>query len=292
VPALPLFLFTILLPLMSIVMLWRRTRVPLTGWIATLLATLAVTGFSVLTAPWGWFGLPVRYALLVLLALAILVSLRRAVPPEANEESPLRSIVKVIVAFIFGSVAIGVLRGHEIPSGAIDLAFPLRGGRFLIGHGGSTGPSNIHHNDPRQRYALDIMKLNSYGSRANGLLPQNLRDYAIYDADVLSPCDGAIVAAVDAFPDQTPGTMDAKNAAGNHVIVRCGDANVTLAHLRRGSVSVHPGAKVTTGQILGHVGNSGNTSEPHLHVHAERNGVAVPAKFGGEWWVRNDVAKR
>ncbi|HEX6094938.1 MAG TPA: M23 family metallopeptidase [Thermoanaerobaculia bacterium] len=291
-PALPLFLFTILLPLMTIVMLWRRARVPAAGWLATLFAAVGVTGFSVLTAPWGWFGLPVRYALVVLLVLAIVVSLRRAVPVERRDESPLRTIVKVLLGVFFGVVALGVLRGRAVPPGAIDLAFPLRGGTFLIGHGGSTAPSNIHNAHPKQRYALDIMKLNAYGSRASGLFPRDVRRYAIFDAEVVSPCDGAIVSIVDGLPDQPPGVMDAKHEAGNHVIVRCGDADVVLAHLRRGSVAVRPGATVATGQLLGRAGNSGNTSEPHLHVHAERNGVAVPAKLGGRWWVRNEVARR
>ena len=277
---------------MTIVMLWRRPHLPWPGWIATLFAAVGITGFSVLTAPWGWFGLPVRWALVVLLVAAIVVSLRRTVPEETKPESPLRSIVKVLLGFFFGGVAFGVLRAHEVPPGAIDLGFPLRGGSFLIGHGGSTPPSNIHNAHPQQRYALDIMKLNGFGSRAGGLFPRELNRYAIFDAEVLSPCDGAVVAAVDGLPDQAPGTADEKNAAGNHVVVRCGDANVTLAHLRRGSLAVRPGANVAAGQIIARVGNSGNTTEPHLHVHTERNGVAVPAKFGGEWWVRNEVARR
>ncbi|MGZ5444896.1 MAG: M23 family metallopeptidase [Thermoanaerobaculia bacterium] len=291
-PALQLFLFTILLPLMAIVMLWRRPRLPVAGWLATLFAAVGITGFSVLTAPWGWFGLPVRYALVVLFAIATIASLRRPVPTESREESPLRAIVKVLLGFFFGGVAMGVLRGHQVPPAAIDLAFPLRGGSFLIGHGGSTAPANIHNAHAQQRYAVDIMKLNAFGSRASGLYPRDLQRYAIFDAEVLSPCNGAIVSVVDALPDQAPGTLDPKNTAGNHVVVRCGDAQVTLAHLRRGSVAVRAGANVTAGQLLGRVGNSGNTTEPHLHVHAERNAVAVPAKFGGEWWVRNEVARR
>ena len=273
---------------MTIIMLWRRPRVPVAGWLATLFAALGITGFSVLTAPWGVFGLPVRYALVVLFAVAVLVSLWRAIPAETKEESPLRAVVKVLLGFFFGGVALGVLRGHQVPPMPLDLAFPLRGGSFLIGHGGSTGPSNLHHANPRQRYALDIMKLNSFGLRASGLYPSELTRYAIYDAEVLSPCAGPVIAAVDGLPD----TPDPKNEMGNHVIVRCGDANVTLAHLRRGSVVVKPGADVATGQVLGRVGNSGSSPEPHLHVHAERNGVAVPARFSGEWWVRNEVARR
>ena len=287
-PALQLFLFTILLPLMTIIMLWRRPRLPRAGWLATLFASAGIIGFSVLAAPWGVFGLPVRYALMVLFAAALFVSWRRPIPAEQKEESPFRTVVKILLGTMFGMVALGVVRARDVPPMALDLAFPLRGGTFLIGHGGSTGPANIHNAHPQQRYALDIMKLTSYGTRARGLYPQDLRRYAIYDAEVLSPCDGPVTAAVDAFPDR----VDPKNPMGNHVIVRCGDANVTLAHLRLGSVAVRPGANVATGQLLGRVGSSGEATEPHLHVHAERNGAAVPARFGGEWWVRNEVARR
>jgi murein DD-endopeptidase MepM/ murein hydrolase activator NlpD len=80
---------------------------------------------------------------------------------------------------------------------------------------------------------------------------------------------------------------DEKNVAGNHVVVRCGDADVWLAHLRRGTVAVRSGASVTRGALLGRAGNSGNTTEPHLHVHAERGGRAVPVRFDGRWLVRN-----
>lgn len=292
VPALQLFVFTIFLPLITIVMLWRRPRQPLAGWLATLFLAIGITGFSVLTAPWGWFGLPVRYVLLVLFVLALITSLRRPIPPDQKPESPLRAIVKVLMGMFFGGVALGVVRAHEVPRGAIELQFPLRGGAFLIGHGGSTSAANMHHAHPQQRYALDVMKLNGFGSRASGLYPRDLRRYAIFDAEVLSPCAGAVVSVVDVLPDQAPGTLDPKNAAGNHVVVRCGDAHVMLAHLRRGSIAVRPGATVAAGQLLARVGNSGNTTEPHLHVHAERNGVAVPARFSGEWWVRNEVARR
>lgn len=269
--------FTLVLPLITIVILWRCARRPFAAWLATFLLALGVTAFSVLAAPWGAFGLPARYTLVVLFALALVLSLRRPIPTEAGEGSPLRAIVKVLIAFMFGGVALGVLRAHAVPPGAIDLAFPLRGGTFIIAHGGSTPAANTHYADARQRYAVDITKLNSFGMRA-----------PIFNAEVMSPCDGAVVAAVDGLPDR----IDAKNPAGNHVILRCGDANVTLAHLRRGSVAVRAGATVAKGQLLGRVGNSGNTAEPHLHIHAERNGVAVPLKLNGEWWVRNELARR
>jgi len=60
---------------------------------------------------------------------------------------------------------------------------------------------------------------------------------------------------------------------------------VVLAHLRRGSVRVHSGQRVRAGQLLGRVGNSGNSSEPHLHVHAQDTpdlsaGTGLPIVFG------------
>jgi murein DD-endopeptidase MepM/ murein hydrolase activator NlpD len=72
---------------------------------------------------------------------------------------------------------------------------------------------------------------------------------------------------------------------------------VLLAHMGTGSVLVRPGQGVTTGQALGVIGNSGNTSEPHLHVHAERGGrpgawgegEGVPILFEGKFLCRNDL---
>lgn len=292
VAALRLFLLTVLFPLMAMAALWRRPRTPAGGWMATLVLAAGIAGFSVLAAPWGWFGLPLRYALVVLFALAVVLSLRRAPAPEGKPESPLRSIVKVLLGVFFGGVAVGVLRAHTVPAGAIDLKFPLRDGAYLLTHGGSTSAANIHHAHPRQTYALDVVKLNRAGMRARGLYPRRLDRYAIFGAPVISPCDGTVRAAVDGLPDHAPGTTDPKQPAGNHVIVRCGDAQVMLAHLQRGSVAVRAGAALRAGQPLGRVGNSGNTTEPHLHVHAERNGKGIPATFGGQWLVRNDVVRR
>lgn len=288
-----LFFSTILLPLFSIALLWRRPKLPRGGWIATLLMSLGLTSFSVLAAPWGFFGMPVRYALALLFVLALVMSLRRPAPTEVqSEESPLRMIVKVLIGFMFGSVALGVLRAHSVPPGAIDLHFPLRGGSFLVQHGGSESAANMHAVHPQQRYALDIVKLNAAGTRARGIYPPDLTRYAIFGTPVISPCDGTIVATRDGLPDNAPGVRDEKNKEGNHVVVRCGDANVFLAHLQRGSVTAKPNARVVTGTPLGRVGNSGNTTEPHLHVHAERNGAAVPARFDGEWLVRNSIVRR
>ena len=84
--------------------------------------------------------------------------------------------------------------------------------------------------------------------------------------------------------------------AGNHVILECGSVWIVLGHLQRGSVAVHVGEITELGHVIGRVGNSGNTGEPHLHVHAQRpgstiaplSGEPVPIRLGGRYVVRND----
>jgi hypothetical protein len=103
---------------------------------------------------------------------------------------------------------------------------------------------------------------------------------------------------VDHYPDLQPPQRDEEHLAGNHVIVECKGVNVLLAHLMEGSIKVGEEDEVVEGQIIGQVGNSGNTSQPHLHIHAERGrdedkqileGNGVPITFGGRYLVRNSL---
>ena len=84
--------------------------------------------------------------------------------------------------------------------------------------------------------------------------------------------DGTVVQAVNNLPNQVPGKLPEhiaiQDADGNHVVQKLGPGQYALyAHMIPGSVTVQPGQQVRRGQVLGRVGNSGNTSEPHLHFH-------------------------
>jgi murein DD-endopeptidase MepM/ murein hydrolase activator NlpD len=106
---------------------------------------------------------------------------------------------------------------------------------------------------------------------------------------------------VDDLPDLLPGDMDRKHIAGNHIVIQFdgSETYIGLAHLMQGSVKVKPGERVSTGQPIARVGNSGNTSEPHLHIHAKRggnpksmlDGAGVPMRFGGGWLIRNSIVR-
>ena len=197
------------------------------------------------------------------------------------------------------------------PGPIIDLAFPLKAGDYLIVNGGSNIVLNAHlmtldpgierfHPYKGQSYGLDIVKLDKWGLRASGLLPSNPADYVVFGTPVYSPCTGKVIAAFDAVQDMQVPQMDRQHMAGNYVMLRCGKADVVLGHLQRSSVSVTPDAQVSAGQFIAKVGNSGNTGEPHLHVHAQLAGTAdapfsgepLSTRFDGRFLVRNDRLSR
>jgi len=189
------------------------------------------------------------------------------------------------------------LRGYRTPDGAVDLASPLQGTHVVL-NGGVSPFTNGHFRIHPQDYALDILGVNAFGARASLFgSGRDLESYVIYGEPIFSPCNGKISVTADGLPDHIPPARDTENLAGNHVLIDCGDFEVLVAHLRQNSVQVTVGEVVAVGDPLGEVGNSGNTSEPHLHIHAERggepgvilDGQAVPITIDGRFLVRNSV---
>lgn len=209
-----------------------------------------------------------------------------------------------MVALIAGML-IDLHMARLVPAGAVDLSFPLKGGRFAVLHGGGAA-LNHHHVVPAQAHATDIVALNRRGRRASGVRPEALDAYEIFDRAVVAPCDGIVSGMSDGAPDAPIGRVDPLKPAGNHVLLFCavGDAGITLllAHFRPGSVAVICGDRVRRGTLLGRVGNSGNSTEPHLHIHAVRGhetdpgavlatALAVPLTFDGRFLTRNAVVQ-
>ncbi|MER7637733.1 M23 family metallopeptidase [Streptomyces sp. NPDC126522] len=133
---------------------------------------------------------------------------------------------------------------------------------------------------PEQRGAVDLAGLGRYGSRTRG--GHELTAFAAYGRAVRAPCDGRVVSAEGAIEDQDAGPgarARYQPPYGNHVFIDTGREIVKLAHLRAGSLTVSRGDTVRAGQLVGETGNSGNTTEPHLHLHAERDGVGLDLRF-------------
>jgi hypothetical protein len=164
---------------------------------------------------------------------------------------------------------------------AVRLAPPLRGDRLLDGNGCCAGTDHIRAINlvegrlfQAQRFAIDFVKVNPQGT--NTFVGDRARNesYAIFGAEVLAVGPGRIVSvrndAAENIPPNEPDVPanDLNQAAGNYVVQALGAGRFALyAHLQPGSVRVSPGQTVQREQVLGLVGNTGSSSEPHLHFH-------------------------
>jgi hypothetical protein len=127
-----------------------------------------------------------------------------------------------------------------------------------------------------QRFAIDWMRLDGQGRLADGDLTK-VANYPSFGAEVIAVADGTVVDVRNDLPEQVPPKLPAPSnvslatVLGNHVILQVGpEAYAVYAHLQPGSVRVRAGEGVQRGQTLGLLGNSGNSSAPHLHFHLMR----------------------
>jgi len=163
-----------------------------------------------------------------------------------------------------------------------DLPLPLTG-RWLVLWGGPDELRNYHAVHPEQRHAYDLVRWRG-GATHRGPGTRNAQ-YHAWDRRVRAPAAATVVEAVDGIADNRPQVeTDAQRPAGNHVVLDLGGGtHAVLAHLRRGTVRVDPGDRVRRGQVIGRVGNSGNSSEPHLHYHLQdaAGGFGLPLALPG-----------
>jgi len=150
-------------------------------------------------------------------------------------------------------------------------------GRWLVVWGGDNQDVNQHHNVACQRYAFDFIAVdpNEDGAKGEGLTNE---DYYAFGKEILAPGDGVVTDVIDGVRDNVPGSMNPYSALGNAVFIEHRSHEVSvLAHLKCSSIRVKVGDKVQAGQVLGLCGNSGNSSQPHLHYHLQNTPVIQDA---------------
>ena len=208
----------------------------------------------------------------------------------------------------------------------VVVEFPLRGEGWMA----VTTPAHrvpSHGTDMLgQRYAYDLLKVDDRpgvhfhpaGTLRGGIIGARTRESYAWGAPIHAPFDAVVVQAVDGVPERewihpaqelfhmirnaatfTPEKLP--SILGNHVILRAGDVFAALVHMAPGSVAVAEGQRVATGDLLGRVGHTGNSTSPHLHLQlmdsadpmtargipcafrayeVERDGVWVPVANG------------
>jgi murein DD-endopeptidase MepM/ murein hydrolase activator NlpD len=141
-----------------------------------------------------------------------------------------------------------------------------------------------------QRFAYDFV-VRKAGSthRHRG---HRLEDYHAFGRPVVAPADGRVIAAVDRHRDHPrPGTgwidWRATDIRGNHIVLKHAMGGFSLiAHLRLGSCRVKPGDRVCRGDVLGECGNSGHSTEPHIHFHVQDRASFYGALGRPVWFSR------
>jgi hypothetical protein len=135
--------------------------------------------------------------------------------------------------------------------------------------GGDTYNANFNHiSFPDQRWAYDFLVVPYLTGSAK------LSDYGCYSIPVVAPAAGVVVKAHDGEPDMIPGKLSMNTSApeGNIIAIQLDETGtyLVIGHLKPGSILVAVGDRVEEGQVIGQCGNSGNTSEPHIHIHHQR----------------------
>jgi hypothetical protein len=189
----------------------------------------------------------------------------------------------------------GVIEAFEVKPGApeaptrfldyttrTELRLPFTG-EWFVGWGGRSTFENYHAATVDQRFAYDFLVVRD-GSTFAGDAARN-ESYFCFGQPILAPAAGVVRATADGIADNRPGVMNAREPLGNHVILDHGNGEFSfLAHLQRGSVAVQTGREVRAGDQIGRCGNSGNSSEAHLHYHLQNTaafgaGEGLPAPF-------------
>jgi Peptidase family M23 len=154
-------------------------------------------------------------------------------------------------------------------------------GEWYVYWGGRSAAWNKHVVFRDQRFAYDFLILAppGYAGQSHRGSGESNTDYYCFGQPIYAPADGIVVNAENELPDNTPGEMHPKAALGNCIILdhECGEFSF-FAHFQRDTVVVRNGDRVHCGQLLARCGNSGNSSEPHLHYHLQN----TPAPFRGD----------
>ncbi len=208
-----------------------------------------------------------------LVAAVVGVSLARIAAsflvPQRTNAGPtfVMAVGALVLAFDLGRAVRG---GSPVdgPASVVEIGPPFEG-EWLVVQGGRSPLQNHHLAAYNQHFALDLVRLDDGRIFTEG--EGNASVYS-WEQPLVSPSDGTVVVARDEIDDSEGANFvsDPGDAAGNAIVIELDTGGfVVLAHLRRGTVRVSVGDRVRKGDPLARVGNSGNTTMPHLHLQVQ-----------------------
>ena len=163
-------------------------------------------------------------------------------------------------------LALQLIMIYQPPSEPVTIVSPLSE-EWYVSQGGHAELVNYHYVTSAQRDALDIVQIVDGHTRPPGT--SDLDSYYIFGDPLLAPADGVVTSVVDGLADQPIGSGDNEHQAGNQIVIDiAGGRYLMLAHIRQDSIEVAVGDRVAAGQVIAEVGNSGNSTEPHIHIQA------------------------
>lgn len=156
----------------------------------------------------------------------------------------------------------------KVERNTIKLILPFNG-EWTVFWGGDTKTLNQHNGVKFQQYAFDIV-INGSNDRSYRTNGRSNVDYYAFGEKIIAPADATVVLAVDGVADNIPGQVNTMYIPGNAVMLKTANNEyLFFAHLKQNTVNVKEGDMIKQGQLLGRCGNSGNSSEPHLHFHIQ-----------------------
>lgn len=178
----------------------------------------------------------------------------------------------------WGMLAVPIRYGKRIPNvenhkNTVIYSLPFQG-TWTVVNGGPHKASSHSWEIPTQRYAYDFLILDEKGHSFQGDATK-AANYYCYGREVLAPADGVVIEVKNEYSDSLiagNGQVDcsARDLRGNYLLIRHAKEEYSLlAHLKPGSICVKVGDEIKRGQQLALCGNSGNSSEPHLHFHLQ-----------------------
>ncbi|OYY03102.1 MAG: hypothetical protein B7Y76_04360, partial [Sphingobacteriia bacterium 35-40-5] len=148
------------------------------------------------------------------------------------------------------------------------LQFPAKG-EWTVIWGGDTKSQNYHVESRAQKNAFDIVMKGPNGKsyKTNG---KTNEDYYAFGVELYAPCDATVAVVVDGIQDNIPGELNPMYVPGNTVILKTANGEfLFFAHFKYHTIKVKTGDKISRGQLLGQCGNSGSSSEAHIHFHIQ-----------------------